>query len=231
MKRKIVRIAGIVLIVVGLLFLAMPYISSYLIKLRADEASAYIHTVSAEDIERNKQQEVTFDYKDIEFINPSETFATVRNIPINFNQVIGQIVIPSLKINLTLFNGINTSNLLAGAATMKPKQTMGERNFAIASHYTPVKGALFSNLIHIETGSTVRITDKTTIYEYKVYESRIVKATDVFLVEDALATKKGKPIVSLMSCYYLNNPDKRFFAFGELVDSYPYTQEAMEALD
>ena len=41
------------------------------------------------------------------------------------------------------------------------------------------------------------------------------------MLDNKRSEEQGKPIISLMTCYYSSKTGKRFFALGELVDEYP----------
>lgn len=227
MKKRLLNVIGITLIISGLVLLAIPSLTSYWLKSHTQDLNDYTEELSYQDLQENFLNLADFDLEAIDFITPSKTFSQIRKTKINYNQIIGQLVIPSLKLNLTMFNGINNANLFAGVATMKANQIMGERNFALAGHTTLSKGALFTDLYKIQTGSIVRISDKQTIYLYKIYQTAVVSVYDSYLIEDEEAKKHGSPIISLMSCYQ-HNQSKRFFAFGELIETLPYTKYALE---
>ena len=228
-KRRISLVVGILLLLVSLVLFILPIYGEHVLKEHSRHLSQQIASdVSADTLQANLNNPTSFDFSQVQSISVTSTLSMNRNTKVNYDQMIGQIVIPSVNINLTMFNGTNNENLLAGAATMKPNQVMGQGNFTLASHITRSKDVLFTNLRSIQKGAVVRITDKKTIYEYTIYETKTVSAYDVYLIEDAEATKHGKPILSLMSCSDIDNLDNRFFAVGELTNSYPYTAQAME---
>jgi sortase A len=104
---------------------------------------------------------------------------------------------------------------------MKPDLVMGEGNYSLASHYSK-NNQLFGGLLKIEKGAIVKITNKKVVYEYMIYDTQIVPDTALYMLDNNRADKRGKPILSLMTCYYTSKNGKRFFALGELVDQYPY---------
>jgi len=77
---------------------------------------------------------------------------------------------------------------------------MGEGNYTLAGHNNGDKKLLFGSLMDIKKGAIVRITDKTDIYEYKIYDTKVVDSTALDLLENAESDKVGKPIISLMTC-------------------------------
>ena len=244
MKRKLYTILGILLITVGLVIAAMPYFQSYIMQKQANALNGLLDDLTAEELQDNQNTDSSYDWSLIENINFSDFNAidevlTELNIisdsrRLDYNrdgtfkkeQIIGQIVIPDLQINLTLFSGITNGNLLYGVSNMKANQVMGKANYAIAGHIAHAYNTLFTHLPKAQNGMIVRLTDKSNIYYYKIFETKQVDVTSVHLVDDYQATKHGKPIISLMSCVP-NKKQLRFFAIGELVDIQPYTKEAM----
>ena len=184
MKKKIRLIIGLLLLLVGISLLCLPIIQQYQLSQKQAASVQAFEKTSADELQANLKTTTDFDFQAIRPISATNTMAELFGGNINTHQIIGQIVIPSVNINLTLFNGLNNDNLLAGATTMKADQVMGEANFAIASHFTTYPDVLFTNLQKIQVGDIVRITDKETIYVYQVYDARIVDSTDVHLIED-----------------------------------------------
>lgn len=114
--------------------------------------------------------------------------------------VIGGIAIPDLEMNLPVFKGIDNTNLLYGAGTMKENQTMGEGNYALASHHVfdqvSSNHLLFSPLERAEVGQKVYLTDKTYIYTYTITNKEVVAPTDVEVIEDV----PDKTLLTLVTC-------------------------------
>src|SRR5699024_9228875 len=121
--------------------------------------------------------------------------------------------------------GTNDTNLLVGATTMVEEQEMGQGNYPLAGHYMKDKNLLFGSLLDIEKETIVKLNNKETIYVYKIYDTLLVKDTDIHRIDDRMAEERGKPVLSLMTCYYTSKNGKRFFAMGELIDSYPYNSK------
>ena len=249
MKRKAYTILGILLILTGLLIAALPYYQSYVMQRQSQSLTDIIDELSAEELQENTNNEATYEWDLIENIsfddfNPVQEVFTDLNIiaesryRLDYNrdgsfkkdQIIGQIVIPELQINLTLFSGITNGNLLYGVANMKANQVMGQKNYAIAGHIAHAYNTLFTHLPKAKKGMIVRLTDKNNIYYYKIFETKEVDVNAVYMVENHQAEVHGKPIISLMSCIP-NKKHMRFFAVGELVSVQPYTKDAMITQD
>lgn len=230
MKNKALTIFSILLIITGLALASVPYVANMNIEKESQKIIKIVtNELAPEEIQENIEEEVVeedFDFSAIDDISETGTLLSLDKI--NRKSIIGQIVIPSVDMNLVLLRGTTNANLLAGAGTMKPNQKMGEGNYAIAGHYAK-RGVLFGDLTNVNKNAIVRITDKTTIFEYKVYGSKSVSPERVELIDDLEAENHGKPILSLMNCHYINgkNTGNRYFVFAELVDSYPYSENAL----
>ena len=224
------KIAFFALITVGILLIFLPSYSKMKLKEEVKTAVETIEETPPQVLQENDEQELpaeNFDFSQVKEISPTATM--LDTTPIDKKLIIGQLVIPSLDMNLCIFKGTLNSNLLKGLGTMKPDDKMGKGNFTLAGHNNGDKTLLFGSLMDIKKGAVIRITDKKKIYEYKVYETKIVPNTSLEMIENAEADKHGKPIISLMTCDKGTWTSNRFFAVGEFVKKYDYDKEAMEA--
>ena len=219
------KIISIVLIIAGLFLIVSPIFNNQIIKGKANTAQKITEKVTSVEIEKNDRREATYDYsaiKDVEITSTITGAFSMKKEEINDN-IIGQIIIDDLNIDLPILKGISNSNLLIGAATMVPNIRMGTGNYSLAGHYMKDK-LLFGELVNIDIGTVVKITNKKIIYEYKIYDTKIVPDTAFYMLEQNKSDERGKPIISLMTCYYTSKNGKRFFALGELVNEYPYDE-------
>lgn len=214
------KIIPILLIVIGIMFLLTPFIMEQIIKYHNDlimNESILEESINIDS--QDDQLEVEFDYSAIDDVDILSLIDGSRNF--DKNLIIGTILIPDLDIHLPIMKGLNNSNLMVGAATMKANQTFGAGNYTLSGHYMKNKDLLFGSLMDIEIGNIVYISDGKNIYEYNIYDTVVVPDTDMEMLSDKKSDKKGKPIISLMTCYHSSKTGKRFFALGELVDEYP----------
>lgn len=214
------KIISILLILMGVFFLALPTIQNKIIENKMKSINKVAKDISHEEILKNTEIDGDFDYLAIEDVNPGTVIFGTMNF--DKKNLIGQLSIPNIGMNLPILKGITNSNLAVGATTMKKDQTMGSGNYPLAGHYMKNRDLLFGSLMYIGIGDEVYITDKDTVYVYKIYDTVVVEDTAMYMLEDSESIKRGKPIVSLMTCYYSSKSGKRFFALGELVDEYPY---------
>lgn len=228
---KILRkIIFLLLVVSGAILILLPTYSKMKLRDEVQTAVKVIEEVTPEEIKENEEKEQPkeiFDFEQVDEISPTATF--LDNRPIDKSLLIGQLVIPSLDMNLCIFKGTTNYNLLRGLGTMKPDDKMGKGNYTLAGHNNGDKKLLFGALMDIKKGAIVRITDKTNIYEYKIYETKVADSTSLELLENSEAEKVGKPIISLMTCDKGTWTSNRFFALGKFVKKYKYDKETMES--
>lgn len=219
-KNKLLQLLSYTLIIVGIILLALPSINQRRIGDRSEKNHEVAVEMPAEAMKQNIETEAEFNFSSIEEITTSGTWLAPEFI--DESLIIGRLFIPSIDANLTIFNGVTNDILHAGVGTMRPNLTMGEGNFPIAGHYSRNKDVLFGDLISVEIGDEIYITDNETVYEYRVFDTRIVEPSEIEWIEDTVASEHGKPIISLMNCYYVNgrNSGNRYFVFGELVDTH-----------
>ena len=210
------KVFPIVLIIIGILLILTPFISNQIIQYYTNLALSNDMLKANND---NDALEVEFDFSAVEDVD----IQSILRASMNFNKdyVIGSLHIPDLEITLPIMKGLSHSNLLAGAATMKPEQALGEGNYTLAGHRMKNQDLLFGRLMDIEINSIVYLSNGETIYEYKIYDTLVKPDTASEMLSDQRAEEKEQPIVSLMTCYYYSKTGKRFFAVGELVDQYP----------
>lgn len=219
MNKTIKKVIPILLIIIGILFLLTPFILEQVVKHYSK--SVIDETISKETLKANNENddlEVEYDFSAIEDVDIKSIISGSQNL--NKDYVIGTLYIPDLDINLPIMKGLTNANLMAGAATMKPEQSFGIGNYTLAGHRMKNKDLLFGSLMDIEKGSKVYVSDGEKIYEYVIYNTVVVPDTAMEMLSDNKADEKGKPIISLMTCYFSSKTGKRFFAIGELVDEY-----------
>lgn len=206
------------LITIGILLLLSPRITSWWIGHRSKQNVSEIEEISAQTLQDNLAGESDFDFDAIEEISP--TGALLDGSAVDKSLIVGRLFIPSIDLNLTVYNGVTNQILNAGVGTMRPNLTMGEGNFPIAGHYASNKDVLFADLTSVAIDDEIFLTDNDKIYEYRVYDTKIVNPSEIEWIYDEVAEERGKPVISLMNCYYVNgrNSGDRYFVFGELVD-------------
>lgn len=224
-EEKFLTRLSVILILTGIFIICLPLISTKVIQWRTQENVQQVEKIPAEQLQSNLQTKTEFDFDSVSEISPSQSFSTTS--PVREELVLGRLIIPSIDLNLTVYNGVTNEILHAGLGTMRSGLQMGAGNFPLAGHYSRNKKALFGNLTAVTIGDSIYLTDNEQVYEYQVYDTKVVTPAAVEWIEDQVAWDHGQPIISLMNCYYVDGQytEKRFFVFGELVATHAASAE------
>lgn len=117
MKRKMLIFFGFLLILIGIVMLSLPNIADYNINKHLEKVDEVFETLDSHQLQSNAETEAEFDFSAIDDITPTDTFFDASNM--DSNLVLGQIIIPSIDLNLTIFKGVTNQILNAGVGTMK----------------------------------------------------------------------------------------------------------------
>lgn len=217
MKKAILTIS---LTLLTLLFLTMsfyPQIKYGLLKHETNQINNLME--KNEDIESEKSNvEPNYDTSNVEPISDQEILKTM--LEKSYTSVVGYIAVPDVALKLPIFEGLNNSNLVIGAGTVRPHQVMGEKNYVLASHKSYSPNLLFSPLLNVQLGSKIYLLDRKTnfIFEYNITDKLVVSPDRVDLMDDS-----DKKEVTLITCSD-NNGTSRLVVKGILDNQYELQQ-------
>nr|WP_220484843.1 class A sortase [Limosilactobacillus fastidiosus] len=158
---------------------------------------SYRPQITRQAIQKNqaKQSSANYDYNDAQDLSlQTVAKARAKKQPIN---IIGEITVPAIDLTIPIANGVDNTTLALAAGTMRPNMKMGEGNYALAGH-NMANGSkvLFSPLYSkSKVGQKIYITDLKNVYEYKIYERKIIDPSEVEVVNNT----KNK-IITLITC-------------------------------
>lgn len=118
----------------------------------------------------------------------------VKKVVTNFGA--GTIEIPDIGMKLPVLEGISQQNLSVGAGTMKPNQTLGKGNFALAGHYMTNTGLLFGGLKNVREGEQVFIEYKGACAAYLITSVQHITKENSQVISDT----EGTGILTLITC-------------------------------
>lgn len=224
MKKKILRFCSFLLIIAGLFLLFNKPIINYFI---STTSSAYdISQLSKQDLEKNKQKEVSFDFDQVKSLTSEAVLKSQLAGSKNELPVIASIAIPSVKIRLPIFKGLSNEALLYGAGTLSPTQEMGERNYGLASHRSDQPELLFTPLEELALGDKIYVTDLSNVYTYETFYKEKVGPTRT----EVLDVVPGKRLLTLITCGDLY-ATSRLVVQAELIDVKPINKLSKEAAE
>lgn len=134
-----------------------------------------------------------YNYNSVKSVSPkmvSQAFFTHGNM-------IGIISMPSVKLKLPIYQGLDNDNLVKGAGTMKPHEQMGKGNYALAGHHMEDPHILFSPLQHAKVGDTIYLTNRSKkMYVYRITKKKIISKYQIGYIKD-IGRKK---VITLITC-------------------------------
>lgn len=206
--------ATILFIIAGVLFAVGPIRTFLLSRLQSEQIQAASNLTIAE-VKANEAEEAEFDFSKVEAIDLDKVLKA------NFDKgkflTLGQIAIPSVKLNLPIYKGLANEVLLSGAGTMKPTQKMGEGNYSLASHnYFGDMTLLFSPLVKLKVGEKIYTTDLEYVYEYETTAVDLIEPTRVEVIND----HPGVTEITLITCDDYN-ASNRYCIKGKFVSKTP----------
>jgi sortase A len=129
------------------------------------------------------------------------------------DKVLAILEIDTIDLKLPVLEGANKANMKHAAAHMKETTPIGEiGNAAIAAHRARTAGRLFNRLNEVAIGDIITVTTKNQVYKYEVYDTSIVKPTDV----SVLSSNDTDKILTLITCDPLVNPTHRLIVHAKL---------------
>ena len=163
-------------------------------------------------------QEAEFDFSKVEPIDLNQVLKA--NMKKGTFLTLGQIAVPSVKLNLPIYKGLANEVLLSGAGTMKPTQKMGQGNYALASHnYFGDMTLLFSPLVNLKVGDKIYTTDLEYVYEYETTSVELIEPTRVEVIRD----QPGVTEITLITCDDYN-ATKRYCFKGKYISKTPVSE-------
>lgn len=127
--------------------------------------------------------------------------------------VMGVIIIPKIKVDLPIIQGVGKDQLKAGIGHFEGSDLPGQiGNCALAGHRSYTYGKMFNRLGEIQLGDTIEIKFGSKDYVYKVYKIDIVNPEDI----SVLSRNDKDRILTLVTCHPIRIANKRLIIFGKL---------------
>lgn len=196
MRHKINILIASLLMILGLAFLVIgnfDHVQGFFSHFVQD-------SVTGQAKNNTQKAKPNYNFKKVKPVD-AQTLADAYKKRSNY-KAIGQIAMPSLKINLNIYRGVGNVELNLGAGSMKPKQKMGQGNYCLAGHNMDDNRSYFSPLYSAVAnhdklvGRKVYLMNYYTVYYYKIDKAYFIASNRTDLLND----HKGKKQVSLFTC-------------------------------
>lgn len=153
--------------------------------------------------------------------NVDETQSTYDFL--NSDDAIGSLIIPSINVNLPIFDGVTNLNLQKGIAHLdNTSYPTGEKSThcVLAGHSGLSRAKILDDLDEVQIGDYFQIDYLNTTHNYIVIDIQVVLPEET----DTLRIKQDDTLVTLVTCTPKNINSHRLLVTGRLTDTIPQEQ-------
>lgn len=165
----------------------------------------------------DKGLEPNYDISQVESISPLKAVQLIYDA--KDVRAEGQLAIPSVGLNLDIYEGINNTHLFLGAGEQLPRDKVkmgGYGNYILASHLSDDPNLLFSPLKRVQVGDMIYTTNGKRIFSYKITLSTIVSVSETGYLNEQ---PKDEKLITLYTCTTYGNDPNRYLIRGEYTGS------------
>lgn len=142
---------------------------------------------------------------------------------LNSDDAIGSLIIPSINVNLPIFDGVTNLNLQKGIAHLdNTSYPTGEKSThcVLAGHSGLSRAKILDDLDKVQIGDYFQIDYLNTTHNYVVVDIQIVLPEET----ESLRIKQDDTLVTLVTCTPKNINSHRLLVTGRLTDTIPQEQ-------
>lgn len=148
---------------------------------------------------------------------------------LNSDDAIGSLIIPSINVNLPIFDGVTNLNLQKGIAHLdNTSYPTGEKSThcVLAGHSGLSRAKILDDLDKVQIGDYFQIDYLNATHNYVVVDIQIVLPEET----ESLRIKQDDTLVTLVTCTPKNINSHRLLVTGRLTDMIPQ-DETLSTLD
>lgn len=131
--------------------------------------------------------------------------------------VFGHLNIPAINLELPIYLGANAGNMNYGAAhlSLSSMPIGGESTNAVfAAHRGYVGKIFFDNIVFLNLGDDVYITNFWEELHYKVVDTQVISPYEI----DKCYIQEGRDLITLLTCHPYGSSEYRYMVVCERVD-------------
>jgi LPXTG-site transpeptidase (sortase) family protein len=144
---------------------------------------------------------------------PKEMVEPAKRTPIKMGSAFARIEIPKIKVDEIVVEGVNQQQLALGPGHMEETAWPGEYGNMVISGHRVTHSRPFYYLDRLKIGDSITIHTKSQKFTYSVVEKKIVKPTDLSVIEP---TKDR--ILTLTTCNPLFSARTRLIIHAKMYD-------------
>jgi sortase A len=221
MARRLIRLSGTLMVIVGSLLLVWavlvwrwqdPFTALYTRWEQRDLAREYDRRV-----ERYEAAQVPVRAVEAR-VSPTEIAEQARRYRLGLHEgdAIGRLKIPKLDLNMIVVNGTETKTLRKGPARHKRTFLPGEGKLIYIAGHRTTYSAPFSDIDDLKRGDRVRLELPYATVEYTIRSHRIVEAHELSVLRS-----RGREEVALQACWPRFFASHRYIAYARPVRVIP----------
>ena len=133
-----------------------------------------------------------------------------------YDDIFGYVSAPKINLNLPIYLGASEDNMWRGAVQLTgTSMPIGgiNTNTVLAAHRGVVNFEMFDNIVFLEEGDSVFVTNPWYQMEYRVVKSEIINPTQ----SDKVKIQPGKDMLTLLTCHPYGYTDYRYVVYCERV--------------
>lgn len=133
-----------------------------------------------------------------------------------YDYIFGYVSAPSIDMELPIYLGANLTNMSYGAAHLSYTSVPigGEgTNAVIAAHRGVINATMFDNIVYLEKGDDVFITNFWGTLNYKVVDKKIIQPTE----SNNILIDHDRDLLTLITCHPYGYSDQRYLVICERV--------------
>lgn len=199
----------VVLVIAGITLINAEKIKNFLVS--NNVLMFHINQFSAKQLKANEQKKASYHFEAVE--TPSLLDVMRYGNQVKKSAVIGQLEIEHLQVILPILKGVNSSNLLAGAATMREDQQMGKGNYPLVGHHMRDEGLLFGPLLKLKKQDKIKITNKEQVFTYEVTDINTIDESQIDVIQETADAR-----LTLITCDLPTATKNRFMITAKLVN-------------
>ena len=188
-------LASILFVIAAILLAADPIRTFLLSRLQAEQ-SQINSSLTLSAVKANELQEAEFDFSKVEPIDLNQVLKA--NMKKGTFLTLGQIAVPSVKLNLPIYKGLANE---------------------VLHNYFGDMTLLFSPLVNLKVGDKIYTTDLEYVYEYETTSVELIEPTRVEVIND----QPGVTEITLITCDDYN-ATKRYCFKGKYVSKTPVSE-------
>ncbi|MCL2461214.1 MAG: class D sortase [Defluviitaleaceae bacterium] len=230
MRKRLIIIAGVILVAGGLVFAGYPWLKAYYFsRVQTNAMDMWLSQADNETPEPSAAPEPSVLVPASPSPSPAADSGQTQSVDLDqedtnvsfdaqyvLDHMEGIITINKISLKAPILTGATADNLNISICSVTDTGKMGQTgNYVLAGHKSRVYGRQFNRLLEVTKGDTVVVENKRYIYSYVVTDVFSVTPGDTWVLDQVT----DKKVITLITCDYRMNPIGRLIVKGELVSA------------